>query len=949
MNRTALISVILTMILIGSAAAKSEKKMPYFVGAGTCATCHDGAGMGHQMSQWISSRHARAYAVLSRPESRQIALLSGIPVEPQRSPMCLGCHATGAEAEDWEKDPTFHTEDGVQCEKCHGPGSEYMDEDVMKNPTAAMQAGLRIPTIDDCVNCHVVKGSHDAVHRQQPFDLEKAYVRVAHPTPDNPFWGASLPMPEAVKDQPRYIGSIACARCHNEPDMGYQYSHWRVSPHARAYAVLATPKAFEIAKTKGVTIEPQKSPECLKCHVGFWKDPAGGLADPFVLYEGVGCEACHGAASKYAIESIMEDPAAAEAAGLKSVDSQTCLQCHQDSHEKPFDYKSYKLQIAHPMASPPVVAEPIYKNPINMALAPDGKELLVTCESSDTVIVIDVAAHRKIAEIPVGRQPHDVAFHPAGKTAYVTSRLEDAVSVIDVAGRHVIATLPVGDEPHGVLTDAEGKYLYILNTSSDSISVFDTGTLKEVKRLSAGRSPWSLALSPDRTTICVTNNLSQLGEFRTEPKSEITLIDTRTATVIDRRPAVGTNLLQGIAWHPSGEFAIFTHNRTKNLVPMSRLMQGWTITNGIGLLWNDGRINQVLLDQPDLSFPDAADVAITPDGKRALVTSSSSDRVAVIEIGKLLSLLKSASAYELQHVIPNHLGKSTEFVVKHITTPTNPRGILILPDGNHAFVASTLDDSLAVIDLASLEVTDRIDLGGPKVITQVRFGERLFNNASITFRRQFACHSCHPDGHIDGVTYDIEADGIGLSPVDNRTLRGILDTAPFKWEGTNPSLSRQCGARLSVYFTRLAPFNPEQLAAVDRYICTIPRPANRYRPLGAPLTEAQRRGREIFQRTMTNDGRMIPIENRCATCHFPPLYTDRRVHDIGSQHKTDRQGKFDTPHLNNIYDSAPYLHNGMANTLEEIWTRFNPYDTHGVTNDMTKDQLNDLVEYLKTL
>lgn len=53
-----------------------------------------------------------------------------------------------------------------------------------------------------------------------------------------------------------------------------------------------------------------------------------------------------------------------------------------------------------------------------------------------------------------------------------------------------------------------------------------------------------------------------------------------------------------------------------------------------------------------------------------------------------------------------------------------------------------------------------------------------------------------------------------------------------------------------------------------------------------------------------------------------------------------------------IYPSARmshWQHNGKAETLEEIWTRFNPYDLHGVTNDMTKDQLNDLVEYLKTL
>ncbi len=185
--------------------------------------------------------------------------------------------------------------------------------------------------------------------------------------------------------------------------------------------------------------------------------------------------------------------------------------------------------------------------------------------------------------------------------------------------------------------------------------------------------------------------------------------------------------------------------------------------------------------------------------------------------------------------------------------------------------------------------------------------------------------------------------------MDNRTLRGILDTAPFKWEGTNPTLSRQCGPRLAVFFTRIQPFTPEQLSALENYICTIPRPPNRYRPLGAELTGAQRRGREVFHRTMTNDGRVIPPTGRCVTCHSPPLYTDKGLHDVGTQYRFDRRGRFDTPHLNNIYDSAPYLHNGMADTLEEIWTRFNPQDKHGVTNDMTKDQLNDLIEYLKTL
>jgi cytochrome c peroxidase len=91
------------------------------------------------------------------------------------------------------------------------------------------------------------------------------------------------------------------------------------------------------------------------------------------------------------------------------------------------------------------------------------------------------------------------------------------------------------------------------------------------------------------------------------------------------------------------------------------------------------------------------------------------------------------------------------------------------------------------------------------------------------------------------------------------------------------------------------------------------------------------------------------LRGRCVTCHFAPYYTDRTQQDVGTKQPSDLAGVFDVPHLNNIYDSAPYLHNGMAPTLEEIWTRFNPYDEHGATNDMTKDQLNDLIEYLKTL
>ena len=161
-----------------------ETKHPVFVGASECAKCHQGAGFGYQQCLMLLQAHSKAYASLATPEAKDIARLSGIPQEPQEAAMCLGCHATGSEAEAWEKDDTFHLEDGVQCEKCHGAGSEYMEEEIMTDPAAARAAGLMMPQKSDCMNCHKVKGSHAAVLKVKKYDIDEAWELLKHPTPE---------------------------------------------------------------------------------------------------------------------------------------------------------------------------------------------------------------------------------------------------------------------------------------------------------------------------------------------------------------------------------------------------------------------------------------------------------------------------------------------------------------------------------------------------------------------------------------------------------------------------------------------------------------------------------------------------------------------------------------------------------------------------------------------
>jgi YVTN family beta-propeller protein len=928
----------------GWTVSHAAPKKPVYVGARVCAACHAAEAMGNQYGKWRHAKHSAAYSVLARPEAGEMAKLSGLRTRPQESAICLGCHATAWHSEPWEKDDSFRIEDGVQCEGCHGPGSEYANIDTMRNKQAAIKAGLRLPEKDYCLNCHIEKGTHVAVLKRGPVDLEKGWDELRHPLAAKPDPG---PIPGSGKNEeskagPKFAGTAACGKCHRGAAMGNQWSVWRMSAHANAWAVLNTAKAKERAKAKGIA-DPRTSEECLKCHA---PTQSGAHLDSYDADEGVGCEACHGAGSDYMADATMRDRRAAIAAGLKMPTKDTCFRCHDKAK---FDADAGMMKIQHPMKLPPVAEAPRYKTPVRLALRPGTQELYVTCEASDSVIVVDATRRAKVAELPVGGNPTGIAFTPDGKRAFVTNRLDDTVTVIDTSARKTLATLKTGNEPHGAMVDREGRLLYVLNTSSNDITVFDAVKLERVKYLSGGNGPWSLALSSDGSQLMATNMKSRFAPVRTPFESEITVIETDRAAVSERIPVPGANLMMGIAWHPSGKFALATLNRTKSTVPMTRLQQGWTITNGLAVIWRSGGVDEVLLDEPGMGFADASDISCTPDGRYALVTSAGTDRVAVVDVAKLTALIQSKSKYEREHVLPNHLGYPTEFIVKHIATGKNPRSVLVMPDGKRAFVTNTLDDSLGVIDLAKMEMTGTIDLDGPKTITKQRLGEQVFHNAFVTFHRQYACNSCHPDGHVDGQAYDIESDGIGIQPVDNRTLRGILDTAPFKWEGTNPSLSRQCGARLAVFFTRLAPFTPEQLAAVDYYVTTIPRPPNRYRPLGAPLSPAQRRGKEIFERTATNDGRTLPVELRCATCHFAPYYTDRKRHDVGTRMAYDRTGNFDVPHLNNIYDSAPYLHNGMAATLEEIWTVYNPDDRHGVTNDMTKDQLNDLVEFLKTL
>lgn len=119
--------------------------------------------------------------------------------------------------------------------------------------------------------------------------------------------------------------------------------------------------------------------------------------------------------------------------------------------------------------------------------------------------------------------------------------------------------------------------------------------------------------------------------------------------------------------------------------------------------------------------------------------------------------------------------------------------------------------------------------------------------------------------------------------------------------------------------------------------------------LGGVDTGAVLRGRAIFERHQRKDGSPIPSAGRCITCHPPPHYTSRTRAAVGTRTATDDAELLDVPHLTGIGSKAPYLHDGRALTLEEIWTLPGVGDQHGVVTDLSKSDLNDLIAFLEGL
>ncbi len=166
-------------------------------------------------------------------------------------------------------------------------------------------------------------------------------------------------------------------------------------------------------------------------------------------------------------------------------------------------------------------------------------------------------------------------------------------------------------------------------------------------------------------------------------------------------------------------------------------------------------------------------------------------------------------------------------------------------DQTRAYVANTLDDTISVFDLKSGKRLALIPLGPRHDPSLEERGERLFYDARLSRGGWMSCHSCHTDGHSNGLNVDTIGDGGYGAPKRVPSLLGTSQSGPGVGPDGMSGLMNRCINRLATTvqgFGRPRVRWPSYPHSCGRCRC-------RTSPVPPSKVESARRGESLFNAT----------------------------------------------------------------------------------------------------
>jgi len=567
-----------------------------------------------------------------------------------------------------------------------------------------------------------------------------------------------------------------------------------------------------------------------------------------------------------------------------------------------------------------------------MDISADGKLLACSNRDSGTVTVVDLISHTKLREIAVGKKPEGVCFVGSTHTVATAVYAEDKVVFLDAdTGQHV-GLVEVFDEPYGVVSNGAGSKIYVTLDYPGQVVEIDVSSLRLARTFDSGDFVRGIAISPDERRLYVTDFYTAL----------IRGLDIKTGEQVDQWSGISSeNLARQIVLNPRRPKAYLPHIRSRV-----------NVAHGAGSIFpyvsvadtraGEGRRRtRIPMDAflGNLVTANPWEVTVSPDGLQLYVVFSGTDDMFAC------------------HVVDDDYEEFT--YRKYLRVGHNPRAVRVAPDNETVYVYNALDFNVTAFDTKQLKPLAQITVCENPLSAEIHRGKVLFYSAlqPMVGRKWISCSSCHPDGQPDGRTWQ-NPEGLR----NTQALAGMGWTHPIHWSADRDEvqdfehtirgkLMQGRGLIQGDVNPSLGAANSglsEDLDAVAAYTNSHSFSLSPYAKQG--LTPAAQRGREIF----------FSAKSKCTNCHGGPLYSDsvpREVdsivrHDVGTaaEDPSELMGPaYDTPTLLGAYRTAPYLHHGKAATLEEVLTKHNTGDKHGVTSHLSDQQIAYLAAFLRSL
>lgn len=284
----------------------------------------------------------------------------------------------------------------------------------------------------------------------------------------------------------------------------------------------------------------------------------------------------------------------------------------------------------------------------------------------------------------------------------------------------------------------------------------------------------------------------------------------------------------------------------------------------------------------------------------------------------------------------------------------------------------------------------RVPAENPLTDAKVRLGRFLFFDKRLSRDSSTSCGSCHKPEHAFADTGKVSFGFQGLATGKNSPTLTNVGYVPLLFaEGGIPSLEQQAIAPILAHNE----FNMTQ-SELEARLSFVPE----YRPLfqdafGNEQVTLQRvifaiasfertllSGNSAFDRWNRGDNTALSIAAQrgealffgetgdCWHCHNGFNFTTNSFHNTGLDSNTFKkgrvlvtgnpndEGKFKTPTLRNVALTAPYMHDGRFQTLEDVVRHYNSGGKPHPQRDplmrplgLSEQDISDLVEFLKSL